>query len=159
MRIMFVVGSLSGGGAERVVSVLASKMAAESNDIYCALIASNTCDFQISNKVSVIDCSCSRSIKGLGSVNRVLALRDTIKKISPDVIISFTTEVNLYSLLATIHTTYKLIVCERNDPRFDPRNFVERKLRYLLYPRADGFVFQTKEEKQFFHYSLSQFIS
>ena len=45
MKVLFTIGSLAGGGAERVVSRLASCMAGRGDSVEIALIAQNVVDY------------------------------------------------------------------------------------------------------------------
>lgn len=150
MRIAFVVGSLSGGGAERVVSELCSELAKRGNNVAVILVASNSCTYEVDKCVKIIDCSQKASIKGLGFINRVNKIRKSLLEFRAEVCVSFTVAVNLYSVLACAFTKCKLILAERNDPRYDPTSKISRIMRSLLYPFAHGYVFQTKGERDYF---------
>jgi GalNAc-alpha-(1->4)-GalNAc-alpha-(1->3)-diNAcBac-PP-undecaprenol alpha-1,4-N-acetyl-D-galactosaminyltransferase len=150
MKIMFVVGSLSGGGAERVVAELSSKLSEQGHDVYVALIASMKTTYNISEKVTLLDCTRRYRVPGLGFAKRALQIRKMIVKYRPDVVVSFTVAVNIYTVLSRIGTRTQLVLAERNDPRFDPAKKSARIARKLLYPFADSFVFQTEGEKEFF---------
>ncbi|MDO4589713.1 MAG: glycosyltransferase family 4 protein [Fusobacterium sp.] len=150
MRILFLIGSLAGGGAERVVSELANSMVEKKDKVSIITVASDKKCYYISPKVKLIDCSQRTSVVGINFLKRINEIRKWIKEIKPDVIISFTVAVNIYSVLSCIGLEPKLILAERNDPRFDPASKVARILRKLLYPLADNYVFQTNGEKEFF---------
>ena len=150
MKIAFIVGSLAGGGAERVVSILASRMAQQGHDVSVLLIASNNQTYTPDSKVQVVDCSQKFNIRGLGFLQRVALIRKKLKAIKPEVCVSFTVAVNLYAVLACIGLKSQLVLAERNDPRFDPVGKGSRLLRTLLYPMADRYVFQTEGEKVYF---------
>lgn len=148
MKLAFVVGSLSGGGAERIVSVISSEMAEKGHEVSVILVASTECSYDVSEKVKIIDCS--KKYKKFGFINRVLAIRKCLKELDVDACISFTVAVNLYSILSCIGKRCRLIVAERNDPQYDPASKVLRIMRWALYPFANNFVFQTEQEKKFF---------
>lgn len=150
MRIAFVVGSLAGGGAERVVSVLASKMAAEGNIVKVILIAANKTTYPIDAAVEIADCTKRVGVPGLSFVNRVSMIKEEINSFNADVTVSFTVAVNIYAILACMFSRRKLVVCERNDPRFDPIDKKSRFMRGLFYRFADGYVFQTTGERDYF---------
>ncbi len=150
MKIVFVVGSLSGGGAERVVANLATAMANGGDDVSVILIASTKITYEISDKIHIVDCSKKYSVPGVGFAKRVSDIRKAIKKIAPKAVVSFTVAVNMYSILACKGLKTRLIVAERNDPRYDPVGKKARMLRDLLYPLANDFVFQTNGEKEYF---------
>ena len=150
MKIAFVIGSLSGGGAERVVALLANEFAEQGNSTYVISIASKNRSYEISPKVKLLYCTRERGIPGVSFFNRVGDLRNTLNEIKPDVCFSFTVAVNIYSILASVGQKWRLIVCERNDPNFDPKSKFLRMLRSITYYWADGYVFQTTGERDFF---------
>lgn len=154
MKIAFVVGSLSGGGAERIVAAISSEMAEIGHEVSVILIASTECNYDISNKVKIIDCS--KKYKKLGFIKRVAEIRRVISQHNFDVCVSFTVAVNLYSVLSCLGENIKLILAERNDPRFDPTNRIFRIMRSILYPLADSYVFQTNNEKAYFSKSIQR---
>lgn len=51
MKIVFIVGSLSGGGAERVVSELATQMNNQGDDVSVILVAQNKVTYHIPEDV------------------------------------------------------------------------------------------------------------
>ncbi len=53
-KICFVVPTLSSGGAERVVSILASSLAEDGKDIYLIIHRHAKLEYDISDKVNVI---------------------------------------------------------------------------------------------------------
>lgn len=150
MKIVFVVGSLSGGGAERVVSLLSDELAKQGHIVTIILIASYEQSYAVSDSIKIEDCSRENGIKGFRFVNRIKHTRQIIKDVSPDIIVSFTVAVNVYTILAKMGINNKLVVAERNDPRFDPVDKLTRIARKILYPFADYFVFQTDGEKNYF---------
>lgn len=154
MKIAFVIGNLYGGGAERVASILANRLNSDGHEVYIIVIASDKVIYDISPNVKIIKCIKTSKVKGLGFVNRVYSIRKELKRISPDVCISFTVGVNIYSVLSNIGLRNKLILAERNDPRFDPASRLGKLLRKLLYVHADGFVFQTDGERAYFSKSI-----
>lgn len=150
MNIAFVVGSLAGGGAERVVAELCSELAKEQHKVSVILIASNRCSYEIDERVRIIDCTQTGSVRGLSFLNRVQNIRNAVIELGAEICVSFTVAVNLYSVLACAFTRCKLILAERNDPRFDPTSKLSRAMRRILYSFADAYVFQTEGEKTFF---------
>lgn len=150
MNIVFTVGSLSGGGAERVVARLASQLVDWGHNVSVLLIASNEIGYKIDNRVNVKYINPQCSIKGLRFFHRGMLYRKEISEINPDVVISFTVGVNLFALLFLLGSKYDVIISERNDPYVDPKGKLSRILRNILYRFADGVVFQTLDAQNFF---------
>ncbi len=150
MRIAFVIGSLTGGGAERVVALLANSFADKGYEVCIISIASKTRTYDLSKKVKLYYCINKYSIPGVSFLRRVKDLKTVLREYNPDICISFTVGVNIYAILASVREKWRLIVCERNDPQFDPQSKIIRIMRSLTYKSADGFVFQTTGERDYF---------
>lgn len=150
MKLLFTIGSLAGGGAERVVSRLASCMAKRGNSVEIVLIAQNAVDYPLNENVDVRFINPKIQIRGMRYFLRCMEYRNEVKRFEPDVIISFTTAVNIFVLDALRGTDYRTLLSERNDPYNDPPNAELRRKRDRIYKRADGIVFQTEDAKAYF---------
>lgn len=148
MRILFVVDSLFSGGAGRVVSELASRLAAE-NSVKICVFSCNSKNYNVNENIEIIDGSQCSSCLGVTFLGRVCFLRSTINKTNPSVIISFLTELNLVSLISASFLRVKVIVSERNAPQY--AQFSMKLLRNLLYPYAGKVVFQTRAMMDYFN--------
>lgn len=150
MKVLFTIGSLAGGGAERVISRLASCMARRGDTVEVALIARNKVDYPLDEHVDVRVIEPKIQIRGMRYLLRCVEYRKEVKRFDPDIIISFTTAVNLFVLDAMRGSRYKIILSERNDPYNDPKESGLRRKRDRIYHRASGLVFQTDDAKNYF---------
>lgn len=71
------------------------------------------------------------------SIKRIAAIRKSIKKVSPDVVVSFLGEVNILALLATRGLNTRMVISERNDPAIQNLGFGWDYMRRKLYKLAD----------------------
>lgn len=150
LNVVFIIGSLSGGGAERVTSIVANALAANNHNVSIILIGNNKVEYSVSNYINIFDCSENYKYRGVGFLNRIIRIRSVLNSVKPDIIVSFTVAVNIYAIVSNLFSVTPLIVSERNDPYFDPSNKLLRIARILLYPFAERFVFQNNAEKEFF---------
>lgn len=148
MKIMFSISSMNCGGAERVVSVLANSLSDEGHHVLIVAHDWEKSFYKLNESIEYI--SIHTRYKRFGFLCRVFGLRETIKSKQPDIIISFIADHNIVSCIANCGLRSKLIVCERNDPRKRPTRKVLRILRNVVYNAADGFVFQTTDERDYF---------
>ena len=149
MRILFLVGRLSAGGAERVAVTLASAWAQAGHQVTLAptFIPKGECFYPLSPQVDLH--WLADDIKPTGqpllTLRKLGALRALIAAQQPDVVVSFLTNVNVMALLATMGKRVPVIVCERTDPVHGrSAGRVLKVLRRLLYPRAAAVVVQTQ---------------
>ena len=73
----------------------------------------------------------ARQTWGLG--RRTLFLRRTIQRIGPDSVLSFLTQTNILTVLATRGLQTHTVISERNDPRLQRQNPRVEQLRRLVY--------------------------
>lgn len=145
-KILFVINQLGGGGAERVLTLLANKFS-EYNDVSILAIHSAKNKYEIAEKINVIE------LDGCGerTFQIIKAIRTVAKQVNPDTIVSFEYHMNMKVLLAVFGmNNVKVVVSERNDPAQKGGKFGYRQLRNLLYKKADCLVCQTPDAKAYF---------
>ena len=150
MRITFVIGSLAGGGAERVVSVLANQFSDLGHQVSIITLAKEEYVYPLHEAIIRRHIATDVRIKGLSGIQRVVRLSKIIRQLKSDMVISFTSAINIYVLLAKLGFGSKVVVSERNSPDRNPSSTFMRWIRNRLYPLSDGFVFQTESARQYF---------
>lgn len=156
MRVLFVTSSLTGGGAERVLSVLANSFCEDATieKVSIVSIIEDKVTYEINPNVQYY----AFNSKYNGKIDRVWKrfrfLRAITKNEEPDIIISFATQINLYAIFAKLGLSTKLIISERNDPNNDPVQPSVRKLRDIFYRFCNGAVFQTEDAKKYFEHII-----
>lgn len=147
-NIIFLIPSMRGGGAERVISVLSDYFIKEGHKVKIALFKDNVVEYQINPEVELdtsLIGSCGNPLKRIVSFHRFM------KKEGEAVVFSFFTMIGLYILAAAFGTKAKVIISERLDPAQSiPNKRWLFALRRLLYKYASGFVFQTQDAIEFF---------
>ena len=83
-------------------------------------------------------------------------IRKVVKENDFELIVSFGVRCNLDVIQACSGMDVKTVLCERNDPVYDPASKLMRLRRKLSYRNADGFVFQTEKIKSFFEESIQR---
>ena len=147
MKILFFIGTLTEGGAERVVSTLANKLVERNFDVEILKYYKSENFYKLNDKV--ITNSIEEKTNTTNKISNIKYLRKYIKD-NADIVISFLAPFNIYSLISNIGNNVPIIVADRNDPRRIPSNFLMRKLRDLLYRNADGVVLQTNNNLSYF---------
>jgi len=149
MNLMFCIGGLSKGGAERVVCNLSNHLI---NDNDVSIVTTTVCksEYALDEKINVFSLDDNSNIDNFikRNVNRLKKLKRIINEIKPDVILSFLPEPSYRVLM--LKPKAPVIVSVRNDPKVEYKNFVNRLIMKILYKRATGFVFQTNEAKEYF---------
>ncbi len=148
-KVAFVINRVSlSGGAERVVCTLASEFLRRGIDTTIITQQTTECGYTIDKNVTIWASKTGIKIPVLRNFVRNLKMRKFIKQQKPDIVISFMTEMNLQTILFSIGLKSKIIVSERIYPATikQPKRFLCK----LIYPLADGFVFQTEEARNCF---------
>lgn len=151
MKIVFYINILSHGGAERVISNVATMMSERGHD--CTLLTSYPVedDYKVGEKVKRNNLSPIR-IDGFLKRNMILTykLRKYIKKEKPDILVSFMAEPNYRSCLASMCLKVKTVLSVRNDPNHEYGGAFHSFLAKNLFKLADGTIFQTEDAKSWF---------
>ena len=117
-RAVVFINSLSGGGAERVVSVLLNELCRE-NECYLILLE-NDVDYKLDERVKMISLNENANLSGFKKLIRLplLAFRlsKIIKKHKFVKVVSFLCRANYINILSNIFTRHKTIISERIAP-------------------------------------------
>lgn len=153
MKIVFFIGSMNRGGAERVISILANHYAQKNWKVEIVLLLGNKVNYELDKRIKIVDISRKGSyFKNL--FYWIINIRKYINKEKPDKIVSFIGRINYLVLTATIGIDIPIIVSERNDPKHDGRGKILQFYGNLCYKLADAIIFQTNYEKSCFNKSL-----
>lgn len=149
-RVLIFIGSLIGGGAERVSAALAGYLVVRGYEVTLVTMNSGKHDFYaVDYRVQRISMNLTGENAGLGKVianiKRILALRAFIRKQRADVVIGMITTSAILAILACLGLPTKVIVSERNFPGRKATDAIWALLRKALYRSADIHVAQTRE--------------
>ena len=141
MRLIFITDTLSSGGAERVVSILANQFAHKwSTEIVC--LRKKEVFYEINPKVKIL----YADDYAKGWIGKMYWLRKYVKE--EDVLLPFMVKVYCVTLLALIGKRVNVIASERNDPNTTKQPW--KMLRPLLLPKVRTLVVQTQQIKDYF---------
>lgn len=153
-KILFHLTCLEQGGAERVVSNLSNRFVKDGYEIVVTTQWEGENEFVLDDRVKRINVGPKKSDQSRNrlskAIRRITYLRNAIKEERPDVVVSFLKSNNYRSLIANLGTNIPNVIAVRNDPKSDYSTKTDKILIPLLYPFADGAVFQTDEQKEFF---------
>lgn len=156
MKVLFVSGLMGNGGAERVISVLANGFVKLGYKASVVALMGGPCEYELDSRVAYLPNKTDFSGKAKRVKQRFVFLKECIHLEKPDLVVSFCTEINIYSIVALAGSKCPLVISERNDPKSDPPWKTTRVLRWLLYRFADGFVFQTESARDYFSSKIAK---
>lgn len=155
-KILFLVSSMQGGGAERVASLLCNEWVKNGHSVTLmpTFSGKGICLYPLDEKVKLIFLAdlvgtVKRSL--LNKFRRVLTLRGFIKRYSPDVIVSFLPDVNIAAVVANVGLGHRVIVSERTYPPARPLGLVLEVVRRWAYGQAAGVVMQTNQGRDWLY--------
>lgn len=145
MKIVFVTSTLTSGGAERVISLLANCLSDRGHVVEIINLNKHIVFYQFSPQVRLVF---AEDEVGKSIVKKSLWLRRHVKNEKPDIIIPFMEAVYCVTLLSLVGVNIPILSSERIDPRRSP--FIRNVLRKLILPLTDWLVVQTEEIKSFY---------
>lgn len=145
-KILFFICTLDDGGAQRVVSILASKLVKLGFGVEILKYYKGNNIYPLSDEVKV---TCVEEQTQTNNIFKNLRWMSRYFINNCDIIISFLASYNMLALLAN-KGRKPIIVADRNDPNIVPKNSIIRYFRNRLYKKADCVVLQTKQNKEYF---------
>lgn len=149
MKILFTIRSLTGGGAERVVSVLSGLLADAGEDVHIITYKTTDRDYCISEKVHIHEMP-QRKDSSVTKGMRIFDMRKIIKDIQPDVIIPFVGTVLYVSWFAITGMKIPFVLTIRNNPWTMPEKRISRKFRDYLAKKSCTIMVQNEEQSEYF---------
>ena len=160
MNICFQILSLNAsGGAEKVLAGLASELARRGNEVsvICLAREGKKSFYPLYNTVKVYYLDRWDEEPGLAKVSkkirnlwRIGLLYKMLRKIKPDISVSFFTDMTIYAAWAAKYARIPHISCERNSPWDKPEKVDKRIRRNRAFAVSKGCIVQTEAIKGYF---------
>lgn len=155
MNIVCYINKISDGGAERVMSVLANSLADRGHAVTLVADYATPKEYPLVSGVDriILDGDFTEvSSKGrvMRQLRRIVKLRYMCQKKKADILVSFMSEGNARAILATRFLRTKNLISVRLDPKISYKGRAAKIMAKVLYPLADGCVFQTKDAQSWF---------
>lgn len=152
MKILFVGGALAGGGAERVTAILAEHFYARGECVSIACDTGIVPEYAINNGINLInhregcfDTFLRRRFALFRFIHMLRNIRKIEKRVKPDVVISYLTTFNVYTIFALWGRKVPIVAMEHTTVTFDPPKR-EKITRDILYSRAAAITVLTKSD-------------
>lgn len=151
---MFVIHALGYGGAGKMIVYLANHFSKIGYDVVIYVEEQMGKHYEMEPGVRVYQETEFFKNYYTRHFRQIFQLRRRVKEINPDLVISFQTNQNALSVLATRGRNIPVIVSERGDP-YQYHDIVA-KLKTRVINKAEGGVFQTKKAMQYYGEELQQ---
>lgn len=152
MKILFCLGSMTKGGAERVIANLTNYLV---NEYYISIVVTppDESSYELDKRINFYTLDKKEDKKNgiiKRNIRRIVRLKRIIKEDNPNIIVSLLPEPTYRVMFLNLFLRKKVIISVRNDPNVEYNNIFKKILVKLLYSRANGFIFQTEDAKMFF---------
>lgn len=150
-RVTIVSGSLSGGGAERVVIDLCCYLRDTGREVTLLTLTGDDPDAYkapdgvLRKRLEVRRVPPSLIHRTWYLFGRIVAVRRQLVAFQPDVVVSFIDRVNMLTLVSLFGTGIPVIVSERVHPGHNPIARIWILARRLIYPLAKAVTVQTRD--------------
>lgn len=151
-KLLFVIRSLSGGGAERVISNLANHFSTMGYKVTLVCLDEGEIKYALAPEVNL------ESLVKRGSQNNIFyrgyyalltfyRLFDLIRRMQPLCCISFMTSVNIWTGLCCLLLNKNYIVSERTSPYYslEKLNSFTKFMAFRIYSKAKAVVLPSKK--------------
>lgn len=150
-RVLLAIGSLSGGGAERVVSVWANQLANAGYDVNIFVFIRRDNEYFVSDKVKIYALEDKRGCSDIQlkrKFKHYVALRKILRKIKPEYIISFLDSIQITMFLTTIGMRVHRIETIRVNPWmwFKNLDWKRKQLLFLCFRFSHAIIAQTQSQ-------------
>ena len=157
MRLTLIISSLSSGGAERVMSIMANHWAEKGQRITLLTLDDGSeppfydLHPQINHyPLNLFESTINPIKRVVNALKRHWALRRAIRESDPQAVLSFLTSTNILTILSTLWLRIPVIVSERTSLTHHRVGKAWKFLRSWLYPRATCLVLQTHDALAYF---------
>ncbi|MCR4788932.1 MAG: glycosyltransferase [Lachnospiraceae bacterium] len=154
-KIMFHLNCLEQGGAERVVSNLANSFVREGiADVIIATEWEGKDEFKLDDRVRRIHVGLREDEENRSRFAKISLrkkhLKELVLKEKPDVVIAFAQKAIYRALSSLKKVDVPVIISIRTDPAGHYDSLIDTIEIARLFKRADGCVFQTEGQREFF---------
>ncbi len=156
MRFLFAISHRTGGGAERVLSLLSTALAEQGHDVHLIQKDFSQHDYWVSERVKIIPfgepCVSGGVLKR--KLNRIKRYREVIQKIKPDVVMPFLGSVVTDTFFASLFTKSIFVSTIRNNPAVDPQQRVPRWGRNLVNFFSRAVFVQNEDQRAYYPFFM-----
>lgn len=151
-KLIVNMGTLSSGGAERVLSILSTSFADAFDEVHYVLWLDDKCPeifYKIDSRIKIV-----RLSKECGKTSvfyKILWFRKYVREQKPSLVLSFMVMVNFAVTFSLFGICVPQVVAERNDPRYFGNKYLRRLIDFLYTNKnVKGILMQTQNNKNYF---------
>jgi len=143
MKIIIIHHKISYGGANKMIVFLANKLINMDYEVDLYTYSSDEDSvYPLDSRINLIKEKKVNKFYLTRRFIQIIKVRKIIKKTEPNLVISFMTNNNLFSIIGTMFTNIPVIISERGDPNSEKGLLANIKRYFFIF--AEGMVFQTE---------------
>lgn len=146
MKIIFIIPNMTGGGTERVISLLSDEYVRRGFDVAIMQFAGYEHAYPLNDKVEDFSVAPKSNGNPFVMIRRLIAMRRYFRENPDSYIFAFCVMGAVFSVMTTWGMKRPILVAERNSP--DSCNV--KALRNWAYRRAGRITFQTEDGISYF---------
>ncbi|MBQ9513201.1 MAG: glycosyltransferase [Lachnospiraceae bacterium] len=154
MHVAMYIGSLTKGGAERVMVNLAKDLLAHGDEVTFVTTFLEEDEFPVPEGARRVISGLTEDEMTWGRVRNIARrrnkLRDIWKDLDPDLILSFIGKNNVMAIQTARGLSIPVVVSVRGNPSQEYENAALRFAMRATFPYADGVIVQTEGAKNYF---------
>jgi glycosyltransferase involved in cell wall biosynthesis len=150
MKVLFLIHSLSSGGAERFTTTLANSLYKKGIEVSILTLESKVVDFyEVEPRIKRISLKSQNNIaekilRIFNPIKKIYEIRKELKKESPDVAIGIMTASNCYLAISALGLNVKILGSERVHPPMFPLSKPWEFVRRISYKHISLLIAQTE---------------
>lgn len=152
MKIVFVLPDMPGGGTERVVALLSGELVRRGYQVAILLFAGEKVAYPLDKKIEIHIAGQASGGNPLLQVKRLQNMRKFFKENKDCYVFAFSAMGAVFSAIATVGISHRMLVSERNDPS----RYEHQKIRNWAYGKAEKLILQTEDVKSEFPQKLQK---
>lgn len=147
MKVAFLIYSIQGGGAERVISTLANTFCKQNIETTVITYIKTEKEYNLSTEVSrkIIFQNTREITKYNRFIKRIKTIRNFCKSEKFDIIITFLGSSIIDAMIATIGLHTKIVFSIRSNPNMTFPKSLSTIIKKYIYSYTSGAIFQTDE--------------
>lgn len=158
MKILFYIQTMKGGGAARLLALLANELAERGETVGVATNLYHDISYSLSDKIDILSLYPENSYE-INRFSRMTKLFKSSRKIAktfkPDVIVTMLPPVSFFTKLSTVGLNIPIVFCDVTSYARKDSPFVHF-VRYHFYKLADAVTIQTENDRRILGERLPQ---
>lgn len=148
MKLLFIIRNIGYGGACKQIATTANAMIERNHDVSIYTYNGTTVGQELKSKIKHFHPKIETKNKIIEYILTPIRIRRIIKRVNPDIIISWRANAGCFTKIASIGLKTKTIFSERTDPYLETNWLL--KIATKIADLSDGGIFQTSMAKDYY---------